>query len=163
LIKEGTTLTLKEKSKLIEALHIKEVNLKISEHFRYFNTPKELRSLIALRDLSDVVKNMITESLNDRHEDYKIINSILTASHNIYTKKDEQNKPVLKKKYLTELINSHGIFKEASKWKYWISKIIDDRRKDVLERKIKALKLRYKREAEKEEKQEENAKPGLFG
>jgi len=33
----------------------------------------------------------------------------------------------------------------------------------VLERKIKALKLRYKREAEKEEKQEENAKPGLFG
>lgn len=69
---------------------------------------------------------MITESLNDRHEDYKIINAILTASHNIYCKKDEHNKPVLKKKYLTDLINSHGIWKEVSKWKYWISKVIDD-------------------------------------
>lgn len=117
---------MEDKSRIIGALHLKEVNLKLSELFKYQNTPKEIKSLNALKDLSEIVKNMITESLHDRHDDYKIINSILTSSHNIYCKKDEHNKPILKKIYLSDFINSHGIWKEISKWKYWISKVIDD-------------------------------------
>lgn len=35
LLKDGTTLTMEDKSRIIAALHLKEVNLKVSELFKY--------------------------------------------------------------------------------------------------------------------------------
>ena len=97
---------------------------------------------------------MIGQSLNDKHSDYKIIHAILIASHNLFAKSGP------KKHYLSDRVSGHKIWKEVSKWKYWMYNIIEDRRKDQLERKKKAIKLKHKRQERTSELEESK---GLFG
>lgn len=160
LLKVNEEISDEDTGKIRETLHSCEIVAKLSEQFKFITTPKQIKSKQMMDNLSSLVKQMITQSLNDKHNDYKVIHSILTASHNIYTKQER-----LKKLYLTDLIADHPIWQEVSKWKYWMYRVIEDRRKDVLDRKKRAIKLKIKREEESKKKNEEEVAPrgGFFG
>lgn len=160
LLKANEPISDEDTGKIRETLHSCEIVAKLSEQFKFITTPKQIKSKEMLDNLSSLIKQMITQSLSDKHNDYKVIHSILTASHNIYTKQER-----LKKLYLTDLIADHPIWQEVSKWKYWMYRVIEDRRKDVLDRKKRAIKLKIKREEESKKKAEEDVTPrsGFFG
>ena len=70
---------------------------------------------------------MVLESLNDEENDYKIINSVLTASHNVCCRRDRDNNVQPRKTYLSDNLNTMAMWNEASKWKYWMYQVIEDR------------------------------------
>lgn len=118
------------KANILNLLGKRQVYMRVVDLLNSIATPQKVKSEEALRDLGDLIKYMITVSMDDKHNDYKIIYAILHSSHMIFTiYKVPEGLP--KKIYLTEIIKSHAIWNEIAKWKYWIYKIIEDKRREA--------------------------------
>lgn len=117
MIRNQTELTMEDKADLLNMIHQREVNYRISEELKTITDVKEYH---VLHDLADVVNYMITESINDKHNDFKIINNILTSASSIYCRKSPEGLTQIRKIFLTDLLKGHAIWTETSRWKTWI-------------------------------------------
>ena len=132
MIRDQSKLTMEDKADLLSMLHQKEVNYCVTENLK---TISDVGEYHVLHDLSELVNYMITESINDRHNDFKIINNILNNSSTIYCRKNSEGLTQLKKTYLADLIKGHAIWTEINRWKTWIYKVIDEKKKESLAKK----------------------------
>lgn len=87
MIKQQTSLTMEDKVELLSMLHHKEVNYRVTDELKTITDVKEYH---VLRDLSELVNYMITESINDKHNDFRIINNILCSASSIYCRKNAE-------------------------------------------------------------------------
>ena len=83
LIAESKLASEEEMKRLPGILHVNLINIKISDIFKYITTPVSIDSQEAMIQLNEIVSVMAQESFMDKDADYKVINAILTASHNI--------------------------------------------------------------------------------
>ena len=142
MIKEQSKLTMEDKADLLSMLHQKEVNYRVTEDLK---TITDVGEYHVLHDLSELVNYMITESINDRHNDFKIVNNILSNSSTIYCRKSPDGMTQLKKTYLADLIKGHAIWTEINRWKTWIYQVIDEKRKESLAKKKKQIVEKYRK------------------
>jgi len=117
MIRDKLPMNIEDQADLLNMLHNREVNHKVTEELKTISDVKEYH---VLRDLSVLVNYMITESINDKHNDFKIINNILTSASSIYCRKSPDGIPQVKKIYLTDMIKNHAIWTETNRWKTWI-------------------------------------------
>lgn len=117
MIRTPKQLTMEEKADLLNMLHHKEVNHRVTEELKTITDVKEYH---VLKDLSELVNYMITESINDKHNDFKIINNILCSASLIYCRQAPDGTPQIRKTYLTDLIKNHALWTETNRWKTWI-------------------------------------------
>lgn len=117
MIRNQTELTMEDKADLLNMIHQREVNHRISEELKTITDVKEYH---VLHDLADIVNYMVTESINDKHNDFKIINNILTSASSIYCRKSPEGLTQIRKIFLTDLLKGHAIWTETNRWKTWI-------------------------------------------
>ena len=157
MIKLQKELNIEEKADLLNMLHKKEVNFRISEELK---TISDVKSYAVLKNLSELVNYMITESINDKHNDFRIINNILSSASMIYCRRMNDGQIKGRKEYLTILIKSHALWTETSRWKTWIYWVIEEKKKENLTKKKKVVIEKYRKI--KEENYEEEATSGMF-
>ncbi|CAI2372768.1 unnamed protein product [Moneuplotes crassus] len=154
MIKNKSELKQEDKEDILNFVHLHEVNLRISEDLMSITDVKESH---VLKDLSDIVNIMITESTSDKHNGFKIINNVLQCSSTIYCKKRQADTPRVRKDYLADLILPHSIWKEPSLWKYWIYNCIVEKKLDKIDKKKIIIEEKYKNLKEQAEKDDPNA------
>lgn len=158
MIKNQIELTMEEKADLLNLLHHKEVNHRVTEELK---TITDVREYHVLRDLSELVNYMITNSINDKHNDFKIINNILSSASSIYCRKSPEGLPQVKKTYLTDLIKHHALWTETNRWKTWIYCVIEEKKKESINKRKKVVIEKFKKL--KEESSEDDPAAGLMG
>ena len=154
MIRNQTEMTMEDKADLLDLIHFKEVNYRVSEELKTITDVKEYH---VLKDLSDIVNYMITESINDKHNDFKIINNILNSASSIYCRKSPEGQPQVKKIYLTDFLKPHAIWTEKSRWKTWIYCIIEEKKKESLMKKKKGIVEKFKKLKKESEEEDPNA------
>lgn len=142
MIKNQHELTMEEKADLLNMLHNKEVNHRVTEELKTITDVKEYH---VLRNLSELVNYMITESISDKHNDFKIINNILSSASSIYCRKSPDGTPQVRKTYLTDLIKNHALWTETNRWKTWIYCVIEEKKKESLNKKKKVVVEKFKK------------------
>ncbi|CAI2381472.1 unnamed protein product [Moneuplotes crassus] len=154
MIRNQSELTMEDKADILNLIHLKEVNFKISEELKTISDVKEYH---VLKDLSDIVNYMITESINDKHNDFKIINNILMCSSSIFCRRQPDGTPQAKKAYLTDLIRPHAIWGETNRWKTWIYCIVEEKKNENINKKKKQVSEKYKKLIKESEVDDPNA------
>lgn len=158
MIRSQIELTMEDKAELLNMLHNKEVNFRVTEELKTITDVKEYH---VLRDLSDLVNYMITESINDKHNDFKIINNILGSSGSIYCRKTPDGQSQIKKTYLMDMIKNHAIWGEINRWKTWIYWVIEEKKKESLNKKKKHIMDKFRKL--KAESNEDDVNKSMFG
>ena len=154
MIKDQIELTMEDKADLLNNIHLKEVNYRISEELKSISNVKEYH---VLKDLSEIVNYMITESINDKHNDFKIINNILNCSSSIYCRKSPEGVPQARKIYLTDFLKPHAIWTETNRWKTWIYCVIEEKKKENIMKKKKNVVEKFRKLKVESEKEDPNA------
>jgi hypothetical protein len=142
MIRHQIELSMEDKADLLTMVHQREVNHRISEELKTITDVKEYH---VLHDLSDIVNYMITESISDKHNDFKIINNILSIASSIYCRKSPEGVPQIRKIFLTDLLKNHAIWTDTNRWKTWIYLVIEEKKKESVNKKKKSVNERYKK------------------
>lgn len=157
MIRTQKELTMDEKAEIINHLQNKDVNFRVTEELKMITDVKEYH---VLRCLAEIVNIVITESINDKHNEFIIINNILMTALAIYCRKTPEGFPQAKKVYLADLIKGHAIWSEPARWKTWIYCIIEDNKRKACSKKKKIVIDKFKKL--KEESSEEYAYSGML-
>ena len=103
---------------------------------------------------------MITESINDKHNDFRIINNILSSASMIYWRQLSEGNIKGRKVYLTNLIKTHALWTETNRWKTWIYWVIEEKKKENITKKKKIIIEKFRKI--KEESHEDDSSSGMF-
>ena len=110
--------------------------MQLTETFKMIGTPKEVISLRGLQVLGDLIKYLLTAIIHEKDVNFKVIHAILNVSQLLYyqsyqkvlineNSSQPQYQYKLKKTYLTQYVNDHGIWQEENIWKSVLQKVLN--------------------------------------
>lgn len=119
------TLSLEQKTKLVEDLHKSEGREVFGEMLANITQPLFISSVNSLKELGELINYMLNIYMMNKLSNYEILFVVLNASRNIYTKVNG------KAQFLDLVVSRNSIWKDINMWKELINFSINQSAEDM--------------------------------